>query len=235
MEKNVTAAVANQEHSDHALWYQRRPFAVSTALMLICALTVTVLVASNALSPADLRVTQELQESVTPSAIGAMRVVSLFGSVKVMIPLTIAAFVLLLVREEHRAATFFAAASVLMVVITHLLKVLINRARPAEPVVAIFDKPGDSSFPSGHVTSVVIFAGFLAALVILSSRRSRITKVGAGTSAAVAVGLAGFSRIYLGAHWLSDVIDGYLIAGAALAIAVAAFARMSTVREWSMA
>lgn len=224
--KNETVAQESQDQDGMTASNRRRWLVIlPAALLLAGALAVTTLVVLDSTSSADLRITRGLQDSATPSAIGAMRAFSLFGSTKVMIPLSVVVFVLLLARKERRGAAYFAAASILMVAVTQLMKALINRPRPAEPVVAVFDHPGDASFPSGHVTAAVIFAGFLAALVILSPQKSRAVKVGAGASASVAVGLVGLSRIYLGAHWLSDVLGGFLIGGAALVVVVAHYTK----------
>lgn len=225
MTKTETAARESQEDDVLARQHRRLHLVLLSSLLLVCSVAVTTLVALDSTSAADLKVTRELQGAATPSVVGAMRAFSLFGSTKVMIPLSVVVFVLLLARKERRAAMYFAAASISMVAVTQLMKALINRPRPSEPVVAVFDHPGDASFPSGHVTAAVIFAGFLAALVILSPQKSRAVKVGAGASASVAVGLVGLSRIYLGAHWLSDVLGGLLIAGVALVVIVARYTK----------
>jgi len=85
------------------------------------------------------------------------------------------------------------------------LKNLVQRARPAldDPLVQI----ATYSFPSGHAVASTVFYGMLCALVITHSRSPLLR--GCAAAAAVAmVLLVTFSRVYLGAHYPSDVIAG---------------------------
>ena len=84
-----------------------------------------------------------------------------------------------------------------------LLKLAYQRARP------VFDKPlvelATYSFPSGHTAGAVLFYGVLAAFLVsrFYDRRKRAACV---VAAVIAVVLVAFSRMYLGAHYLSDVL-----------------------------
>lgn len=87
------------------------------------------------------------------------------------------------------------------------LKSAFNRPRPVfnTPLVVL----DTLSFPSGHATSSMVFYGFLVYLV---ARRGRnpLAWVAASISALGVIGLIGVSRVYLGAHYPSDVLGGYL-------------------------
>lgn len=104
------------------------------------------------------------------------------------------------------------ALLLLLSVSGHLINVAIkaafNRARPGagDDVLVILAAHG-SSFPSGHAQAATLFFGFLAVLIGIHfrSRRLRHTLI----AACVGTGLAiCFSRIYLGAHFLSDIVGG---------------------------
>ena len=67
------------------------------------------------------------------------------------------------------------------------------------------------SFPSGHVAGIGALLGILAACIAVE--RSRIVRALATALVVAGVMIVAFSRLYLGAHWLSDVIGGALLAG----------------------
>ncbi len=105
---------------------------------------------------------------------------------------------------------------------TYLGKLLFHRLRPEELVRAIVE---DSfSFPSGHATTAMAFYGFLAYLII-RTHRSWTVKVCAFFGAVMIVLLVDVSRLYLGVHYLSDVLAGDLVGLSALIFAI-------SVTEW---
>ena len=100
-----------------------------------------------------------------------------------------------------------------------LAKQMFQRARPSfeNPVITLTTY----SFPSGHVVASTVFYGVLAALLIsqtLSRRRAACILVAALTM----IVLVAFSRMYLGAHYLSDVLAAFLEAIAWLALCLTA-------------
>lgn len=102
-------------------------------------------------------------------------------------------------------------------------KRLVDRPRP--PAAEALEHPLDPSFPSGHATASAALATGLAVLALLALRSAwaRVAVVAACAAFALVVGL---TRIYLGAHWVTDVLAGWCT-GAAVALALAA-----AVRPW---
>lgn len=88
------------------------------------------------------------------------------------------------------------------------LKHLFERPRPAleEPLVHL----STFSFPSGHAVASTVFYGALCVLVFLHARTAA-TRALAALAAAAMVLLVTFSRVYLGAHYLSDVVAGVCV------------------------
>lgn len=102
--------------------------------------------------------------------------------------------------------------------IANLIKAAVERVRPAIHPLASFS---GASFPSGHTTAAA--ATFAALSLVLGRGRSpgvRATLGGAAAGIAVAVGC---SRMFLGVHWLSDVIAGLVLGWAWFAICCVAF------------
>jgi undecaprenyl-diphosphatase len=101
-----------------------------------------------------------------------------------------------------------------------LIKLLVNRPRPGTDLVHVVQQLNDPSFPSGHVLLYTAFLGFLMFLaytLLKPSLTRTITLVILGSL----VALIGVSRIYLGAHWASDVTGAYLLGSVWLALSIA--------------
>jgi undecaprenyl-diphosphatase len=132
-----------------------------------------------------------------------------------------------------------AAPLALVAAVSHVIvrgiKGSINRLRPDLGLMP--DGPLDPSFPSGHATQYTIFLGLLA---YLAWRRLR---PGWSRSLAVSVCLGlivlvGPSRVYLGQHWPSDVLAGYLLGSGLLLLIIAAIewhqSRLTRVLPWAL-
>jgi membrane-associated phospholipid phosphatase len=87
------------------------------------------------------------------------------------------------------------------------LSMLIGRARPPTQIWIIVNIPG---FPSGHAVSVVVFYGLLAYLLV-PKIQSTFWKLVVVASALLIIGFVGFSRIFTGGHYLTDILAGYAV------------------------
>ena len=84
---------------------------------------------------------------------------------------------------------------------------LIARARPPTQIWIIVNIPG---FPSGHGVSVVVFYGLLAYLLV-PKMPSAFWKGVVVALALFIIGFVGFSRIFTGGHYLTDILAGYAV------------------------
>lgn len=137
----------------------------------------------------------------------AMRDVTSLGSVSVLTIVTFTAVVFLILDGKSRMAYFAAASVVGGTVLSELLKDLFNRPRPE--IVPHLVYASNSSFPSGHSMMASVTYLTLAALLARSHERKRI-KALFMLMAALVSGLVGVTRVYLGVHWPTDVLAGWM-------------------------
>jgi membrane-associated phospholipid phosphatase len=113
-----------------------------------------------------------------------------------------------------RALLVFAVGGTFL---SQALKVLVARSRP--PCVALVEVSG-YSFPSAQVLLITLVAGW-ATFVASANAQSMSTRLLVGASAAAAMLVVGFSRVYLGAHYPSDVAASILIGISWLCVCIA--------------
>lgn len=131
------------------------------------------------------------------------------GSVGVMLPLIAVVLVWLAWRRCWRTAAYWAGTAVFAELLVQLLKVTLGRHRPLDDLYGGLEQ---FSFPSGHATVSMVVLAFLAFL--LSRGQPRAMRLGIAIVAAIYIALVAFSRLYLGAHWLSDVLGGMSLGSA---------------------
>lgn len=122
------------------------------------------------------------------------------GSAIVAIAVIAAVSAVLAWKRCWRTLAYWLTAVGFAQALVWVLKMALERARP----MAMYDGVDQFSFPSGHAASSIVIYGFLAFL-LARGKRPRI-RFGIALLAAGLVGLIAFSRLYLGAHWLSDVL-----------------------------
>jgi undecaprenyl-diphosphatase len=142
------------------------------------------------------------------------RAFTTLGLIAIVAPAVGACTVLLLIRRRLTRAAALAAGCALEWGAAWIVKYVVDRPRPSHPLV----HTAGASYPSAHAAnSVGWLALALAAAVLIPNRPLRITTVLIGGLITVLVGL---SRIYLRAHYLSDVIAGEALAVSMYALAV---------------
>jgi membrane protein DedA with SNARE-associated domain/membrane-associated phospholipid phosphatase len=145
------------------------------------------------------------------------KVLTTLGSLPVAVVLVAVSWVLLLWRREVVESLVLAAGLALTYAGVHVTKAAVDRLRPPDPLVAT----DLSAYPSGHAAYAIAWIAVAVTIArVLPNVGSRFALVTVGIVIAVVVGL---TRIYLRAHWLSDVTGGWGL-GAALFSLCAAFA-----------
>ncbi|HMA06501.1 MAG TPA: phosphatase PAP2 family protein, partial [Ramlibacter sp.] len=169
-------------------------------------------VAKDTLVQVDLAVFHFLQQLRTGSVDRVMIAITGMGSVGVMLPLAATVTLWLVWRRSWHTAAYWVGVAAFGEVLVQLLKFTLGRRRPLDLYtgVELF------SFPSGHAVVSTVMLGFLAFL--LSRRQTLQTRLIIAALAGLYVALVAFSRLYLGAHWLSDVVGGISLGVAWVAI-----------------
>jgi undecaprenyl-diphosphatase len=163
----------------------------------------------------------ERQPLLTVAAQGATFV----GSTVSVAVLTLSVLAWTLWRRRWSAAALVTVAMAGAAALTVAVKHVVGRARPPASVVV---GPVDSgfAFPSAHTLNSTVFFGLLAAIMIARTRstagRAGIAIAWATTSVAI-----GLSRIYLGYHWMTDVMAGWSIGLAVLALTALAWTALA--------
>ena len=130
-----------------------------------------------------------------------MRTISFVGSVYFYIPLLI----LVLIKSKK----YFKLISIPLIItyLTNMIfKLTINRNRPLTWIVA---PPHDPSFPSGHTVCSVVFYGII--VYLLKNIKDKNLRLFLRILLTILIILIGLSRLYLGVHFLSDVLAAYLL------------------------
>ena len=110
-------------------------------------------------------------------------------------------------------------------VLVYFLKIFFNVARPPNTVMSVFGQ----SFPSGHATVATIF--FVMLMYIFDSRFKSFGRIAFNTFCIIAILLVDFSRVYLGVHWVSDVVFGILLGSAISYLSVIIFNRLRLTKD----
>ncbi|MFE7112274.1 phosphatase PAP2 family protein [Streptomyces sp. NPDC057575] len=125
-------------------------------------------------------------------------------------------------RGERLLAVWVAATSVLGTLVQQGLKSAVGRERPQWPDPV--DSAHYAAFPSGHAMTATVSCGLLLWLLRRYGVGPRSWRTALAVACVSVVGV-GLTRLYLGVHWLSDVLAGWLLGVSLVAFAIAGFAR----------
>ena len=177
-------------------------FSAAAGLFLVIALAITL---STPLTEVDAKAEMWLHIRATPLVSNAMAAVSFLGAPTNLTIVAVAGSLLLWYRRRRSEAATLSTVVLGGNFLNFCLKHLIQRGRP------VFDDPIFSlptySFPSGHAVASTVFYGLLSIYALAHARQRYAAYIGVA-AAVFMVALVSFSRVYLGLHYLSDVLGG---------------------------
>ncbi len=126
-----------------------------------------------------------------------------------LISVVVVAFIFFVAKFRREA--YFTASILLSGLIILAIKNLVDRPRPTSLYVRLVGVNKFQSFPSGHVLSYTLFFGFLIILLVTLKGIPKAVKIILIVCSLFYIMIIPFSRIYLGAHWFTDVLGGFLL------------------------
>jgi membrane-associated phospholipid phosphatase len=179
-------------------------------LVAVCALWFFAWLAEEMLEGATAQFDSQVRSAIhahsSDQLTAIMKLLTFFGSSLLMAPLAILILAICYIRREFHVLEILAATFAGAVVLELLLKVIFQRPRP----VPFFDlpQPATYSFPSGH--ALFSFCFFAGLAVVVSPRLAHpAARIALWFFAFALIFGIGFSRVYLGVHYPSDVLAGY--------------------------
>ena len=158
------------------------------------------------MSSLDLDILHSIQSHMTPGVTWVMRLVTNIFLPEIILPI-VAVILTVLIFKHKRLQEVLLLLMVLGNAMTLILKPIVHRMRPTSIQAVILDQQHSYSFPSGHAMAAMTVGG----AIILLAHHKRRASPWLVTLVVVLILLAGVSRVYLGAHWPSDVLAGYVL------------------------
>lgn len=177
----------------------------SATIMLVVFFIIMYLVVNNKIESFDNAVYSVVTHWSNPALDNLYKVFTFFGSVAFVVSFCIIALVIIIWTKDKRNI-FIVASAAIATIINNIIKFIVRRERP---LVRRLVEEHSYSFPSGHTMGAVALYGIII-FFICKSKMSKAKKVLFSVLLGVLVLGIMVSRIYLGAHFASDILAGVL-------------------------
>ena len=198
------------------------------AVVLFLGMTAAILF-FPAFQDIDERISGVIRDVHVPGFVAVAEFLTTIGTGMVMVALTLAGVAFLLLKRWRAEAVLLALTMAAGTTAGSVLKQVIDRARPGIEVARI-PVPDSYSFPSGHALSAFLFFGIVAFIFFVRAREVSVKFGGIIACTLLALGVA-LSRVYLGVHFLGDIIASWLLGSAFLTAFVGGYVWWVTKQE----
>lgn len=180
------------------------------SLLIISFIWLSIYVAQNPFIPMDLSISKVVQAIQFKGLDNIMLAISIFGELPFsLLSVLLVAFIFF--KTGFKREGYFVALTLLSGLIILGIKNLIDRPRPTEFYVRLVEINRFQSYPSGHTLSYVLFFGFLIVLMNHLKNINNRLRMSLIVISYFLIFTIPVSRIYLGAHWFTDVLGGVLL------------------------
>jgi len=178
-------------------------------MVIVSAMLLTLLVQYVPVAKTDIFLSREFQEVGGGFFLLLMKAISMWGDPGMSTITVVGAAIIFIALQYQREALFL-----LLVFFTDslgvFLKEFVARPRPHAEVINVYQAIDGYSFPSGHVLHYVVFFGLLFTFMFVIKSIPLLIRIFVGSLSIFLIFTISLSRVYLGSHWASDVIGGYL-------------------------
>ncbi len=178
--------------------------------------------------PVDLVITRALQKKDTPLLRKSVITFSHLNAHHLLNVLTIPMAFLLWKRRLRLEAATIIGATAMTDILREVIHRIVNRPRPDPKLVQVMQDPDGKSFPSGHVLASFTFWSWFLTLKPLIIKEDTWWKRILLKFPIPFIMLIGPARIYLGDHWASDVLGGYLLGSSWFCLSLRLYQRLKS-------
>jgi len=136
--------------------------------------------------------------------------VSLFGK-PVIAAIMVGLISLLFWAYKYYRETIYILLTPVASLVNSAVKIIVGRPRPPANLVDVLAIETDKSFPSGHVNFYTVFFGLLFVLLFFTPKIPKFARYSLQMISIFLMTSVSFSRVYLGVHWATDTVGGYLL------------------------
>lgn len=175
-------------------------------IILSCIFIIwTILVITNSLTLFDDKIYQFIISFQNDTLTNIMKVITSFANPLTIVSLCLASLLSLI--WKYKASIYLIIVTIISTVFNFLTKNIVLRNRPDH--LRLIEETG-YSFPSGHAMGSIAFYGFVIFL-LSKSKINKYLKIFLSIIIGLTIFLIGISRIYVGVHYPSDIIGGFLL------------------------
>ncbi len=190
--------------------YRNKPYIIIGIIsgVIFILLSLFVLTNLSLLTQLDLPIRSTLRQPITPDRTKVFKIFTFLGSGTFLGGCTVLISALLIWKKQYASGIWmFVNVGGMAVVGDKVIKHLFDRPRPPVSEAVIIET--GYSFPSGHSLGSMLFYAGLVLILASYVPKKKYLIAGSSLMAAVLILMVGWSRIYLGVHYPSDVLGGY--------------------------